>query len=345
MKLTEQEYKLLREVQQNEKHKRNYVKVTVLLMLHLGNSFENVAISLGISTQTIQLYTQTYQSKGLDFYLENHYLGYGGKLSEEQKQLLKTELKTNLYATSQEIVSFIASKFGISYTCTGLISLLHKLGFSYKKTKLVPCEVDIEAQKAFVAQLNSLVLEVRQTNDVIYFADGVHPQHNTKSAYAWIEKGQEKEISSVSGRSRLNINAVMNAENPCDVLMVESESVNAESTLALYKKLEILHPEAKNIYVVCDNAKYYKNKLLNESLKNSPIKQVFLPAYSPNLNLIERLWKFMRKKVINHHFYRGFGDFKKAIFNFFENIADFKAELQTLISWNFHIPKLKPINL
>ncbi|NJL77540.1 MAG: IS630 family transposase, partial [Saprospiraceae bacterium] len=207
-----------------------------------------------------------------------------------------------MYATSQEIVSFILSKFGITYTCTGLVFLLHRLGFSYKKTKLVPCEVNVAAQKSFVEQLNTLVLEAKQSGDVIYFADGVHPQHNTKSAYAWIEKGQEKEILSVSGRSRVNINAVMNAENPCEVVMVENKSINAQSTLELYKKLEILHPKARNIYVICDNARYYKNKLLNQSLEGSKIKQIFLPPYSPNLNLIERLWKFMRKKVINHHF-------------------------------------------
>jgi transposase len=127
--------------------------------------------------------------------------------------------------------------------------------------------------------------------------------------------------------------------------MVESKSVNAESTFTLYKKLEALHPEAKNSYVICDNARYYKNKVLNENLQGSKIKQVFLPPYSPNLNLIERLWKFMRKKVINHHFYRRFDEFKKAIFDFFENIKDFEAELKTLISWNFHIPEAKPINL
>jgi transposase len=345
MKLSEEEYKLLREIQQNEKHKKNYVKVTVLLMLHLGESLEKISIFLGISTQTVKLYSQTYQEKGLDYYLENHYLGYSGKLTVEQKEILKEELNTNLYATSQEIADFIFSKFGIRYTSTGLVPLLHRLGFSYKKTKLVPCEVDIEAQKTFVQALEVLVEEAKKEGDVVYFADGVHPQHNTKSAYAWIEKGKEKEILSVSGRSRVNINAVMNAENPCEVVMVESKSVDAESTLTLYKKLEALHPEAKNIYVICDNARYYKNKLLNESLKNSKIKQVFLPAYSPNLNLIERLWKFMRKKVINHHFYRKFDDFKKAIFDFFENIKDFEAELQTLMSWNFHIPENKPINL
>lgn len=139
----------------------------------------------------------------------------------------------------------------------------------------------------------------------------------------------------------MNINAVLNAENPSEVIIVEGKSINAENTWELYQKIEAQNPEAQNIYIICDNARYYKNKLLTERLKNSKIKQVFLPPYSPNLNLIERLWKFMRKKVINTHFYRKFDDFKKALLLFFENIEDFKAELETLISWNFHIPNNK----
>jgi transposase len=172
MKLSEEEYKLLREIQKNEKHNKNYVKVTVLLMLHLGNSLENISISLGISTQTVKLYSKTYQEKGLDYYLENHYLGYSGKLTAQQKEVLKEELSTNLYATSQAIADFIFLKFGVKYTSTGLVPLLHRLGFSYQKIKSAPCEVDTE---------------VKKEGDVVYFADGVHPQHNTKSDYAWIE--------------------------------------------------------------------------------------------------------------------------------------------------------------
>jgi len=60
---------------------------------------------------------------------------------------------------------------------------------------------------------------------------------------------------------------------------------------------------------------------------------------SPNLNLIERLWKFMRKKVIDTHFYRTFEEFRQKILAFFEHIEQYKQELETLISWNFHIPK------
>ncbi|MCS7018217.1 MAG: transposase, partial [Bernardetiaceae bacterium] len=78
-----------------------------------------------------------------------------------------------------------------------------------------------------------------------------------------------------------------------------------------------------------------------ERLKGTKIKQIFLPAYSPNLNLIERLWKFMRKKVIDSCFYQKFEHFKEKVFEFFEPIAQYQQELETLISWNFHVPKSK----
>lgn len=340
MELSEEEYQLLREIQQNEKHKRNYVKVTVLLMLYLGESIEKISIFLGISTSTISNYRKFYESNGLAAYLATHYVGYSGKLNPTQQSLLKAEIKANVYSSSTSICTFIRSEFGISYTPNGLVPLLHQLGFSYKKTKLVPCEADKEKQEIFVETLNNL-LEGLKSEESIYFADAVHPQHNTKSSYAWIEKGQEKEILSVSGRQRINLNAVINAQNPTELIMVEGKTINADNTWELYQKIEALHPEKEQIFIVCDNARYYKNKALNEKLAHSKIKQVFLPPYSPNLNLIERLWKLMRKKVINHQFYRKFDEFKASIFHFFEHIEEYKQELESLMAWNFHIPKSK----
>ncbi|MDR0370389.1 MAG: transposase [Prevotellaceae bacterium] len=62
-----------------------------------------------------------------------------------------------------------------------------------------------------------------------------------------------------------------------------------------------------------------------------------MPPYSPNINLIERLWRFLRKKVINTHFYRNKEEFRKAILIFFDHIADYKQELQTLMTLNFRL--------
>jgi transposase len=61
------------------------------------------------------------------------------------------------------------------------------------------------------------------------------------------------------------------------------------------------------------------------------IEFIFLPAYSPNLNLIERLWKLMRKKIINNRYYEKFKDFREAVLVFFESSEEFKDEVRQFI--------------
>ncbi|WP_157886839.1 transposase [Hymenobacter sp. PAMC 26628] len=114
----------------------------------------------------------------------------------------------------------------------------------------------------------------------------------------------------VSGWERVNLNAGLNACEPTQVLLVETDCMNAQSTLRLYEQLLTAHPDKERIFVVCDNARYYNNKELRQWLADTPIVQVFLPFYSPNLNLMERLWKYLRQKIINTTFYRTKGEFR-----------------------------------
>jgi transposase len=102
------------------------------------------------------------------------------------------------------------------------------------------------------------------------------------------------------------------------------------------------HPQARCIYIVPDNVRYYRNKELNKWLEGTKIKQIFLPPYSLNLNLIERLWRFSRKKVINTHFYRTKDLFKEVVRIFFENISDYKHELESLSTINLNCVILFP---
>ena len=127
-------------------------------------------------------------------------------------------------------------------------------------------------------------------------AAAVHPTHNTRSTYAWIEKGTKRQHATVSGRDRININALLRAKVPTDVITLGCDTINAQTTRQLYEKLLKANPKAKKIHLISDNARYYRNKGLMEWLKTTIIEPIFLPPYSPNLNIIERLWKFLRKK-------------------------------------------------
>ncbi|SFI83498.1 DDE superfamily endonuclease [Nitrosomonas sp. Nm34] len=70
---------------------------------------------------------------------------------------------------------------------------------------------------------------------------------------------------------------------------------NAQSTVALLQQIEQQHPFAARIYIICDNARYYRSQLVTEYLSDSKIELIFLPPYAPNLNLIERYWRFFKK--------------------------------------------------
>lgn len=134
----------------------------------------------------------------------------------------------------------------------------------------------------------------------------------------------------------MNINGAYNAEEH-KVIVREDEAINAQSTLALIEQIMAAQPNGK-IYLIADNAKYYRSKKVKEFLeKESRVQLIFLPPYSPNLNLIERLWLFFKKKKLWHHYYEHYAEFKKECMAFFENIEQFQCELKTLMTPNFQL--------
>ena len=112
----------------------------------------------------------------------------------------------------KRFVRRIKNEFGVDYRAEGLVSLLHRIGFEYKKTKQVPCKADEVAQAKFIAKFEELQLN-KEKGEVHYFIDAVHPTLNSETSYGWIEKGEQWQLRSNSGRTRANI---LGALNPND---------------------------------------------------------------------------------------------------------------------------------
>ena len=116
---------------------------------------------------------------------------------------------------------------------------------------------------------------------------------------------------------------------------MESFSLTPAELKALRE--EHKHRKAKTIYVIADNARYYRSRDVKTYLETSRIKLIFLPAYSPNLNLIERLWKHFRKVVMHNRYYQSFADFTEAAEAFFLNIKEHRNAIRSLLTENFHL--------
>jgi transposase len=326
----------LKRLQKKAADRREYVKITTILMLDSGFKSEDIAESLGIDAGTVFRYQAEYLAMKLEEYLRTAYEGRQSRLSDEEEQALEAELEVYLYATAQEVRAYVQDAFGVDYTLQGIVALLHRLGFEYKKTRLVSEKCDEAAQRAFVQKLEQTMSGLGES-DALYFNDAVHPTHNTRADYGWIKKGETYPMPSNTGRSRLNLNGALNAEEVTDVVVDESERIDQASVIRLWEAIEAKRPNAK-IIQVCDNARYYHGRLVKEWLEKHPRTRVmFLPSYAPNLNLIERLWKYLRKEVISHYFYKSKEDFREAVMDFFRNIHHHKHKLQTLLTLKFQI--------
>jgi len=148
-------------------------------------------------------------------------------------------------------------------------------------------------------------------------------------------------IKSPSGRKRFNVLAALNAITHELVTVTNDEYINALSVCELLNKIAALKLGIP-ITLIMDNARYQRCKLVQELAQELEIELLFLPPYSPNLNLIERLWKFVKRKVLYSKYYENFGSFKEAIQNCLSQTnTTFKAELDSLITLKFQsLPKV-----
>ena len=98
-----------------------------------------------------------------------------------------------------------------------------------------------------------------------------------------------------AGRQRFNVLGALNAITHELVLVTNDTYINALSVCDLLRRIAALGLTVP-ITLVLDNARYQKCHLVRNLAATLNIELLYLPTYSPNLNLIERLWKFVKKK-------------------------------------------------
>jgi transposase len=325
----------LRAAHRRTRDKREADRIKAVVLLASGRTAEDVAEALLIDPNTVRNHFKRYRQGGLPGLLQLAYRGSIGELGEAELALLEAHLQLHLYLSAKDVAAWVEETFEVAYTVSGMTALLHRLGFVYKKPRLVPGKANREAQEAFLAQYEELKKNQGE-NDVILFMDAVHPQHNPVLGYGWIKRGETHEVPSNSGRRRLNINGAVDLERLEPTVRYDA-TIDASSTIALFDQLLLAYTYAACIYIICDNAGYYRSKAVQAYLQDSRIKLVFLPAYAPNLNLIERLWKFFKKQVLYNRYYETFGGFRAACEDFFNNPQRYKSELRSLLAENFTI--------
>jgi transposase len=310
-----------------ERQRRNADRIRVILLLDQGETYASIAKFFFLDEDTIANYRKRYVEGGVESLLSDDYKGSTSRLSLDQQMALEIHLLGQVYLSAAEILDYVHRHFKVSYKLSGLTALLKRMGFSYKKPKPVPGKADLKKQESFIDQY-------RKLQGKIYFGDSVHPHYNLVLGYGWIKRGLEMEVLTTPGRLRLNISGALCIDNQ-DIITRTFKTINAQSTCAMLKAIREKNPEEKKIFYILDNARYHHAKEVKALAEELGITLVYLPGYSPNLNPIERLWKFFKKKVLYNTCYPSFEEFKTAVREFFRGIRRHCRELETLLTDNF----------
>jgi transposase len=308
-------------------------------VLYKADGYENKEIAYLLQLESINTVTNwlhIYDQQGLDSLCTFKYAGSEPYLNEEQRLMLIFQLKTHIYHTAKQVIAWVMEQFDIQYSLRGMHILLRRLDFTYKKGRLVPSKADPEIQRQFVVAYNQLCSQLGP-DDRIYFGDAAHFRHNAETTYSWSEVGNPHVIPTNSGRTPHNVIGVYCIQTHESFFIQTPDNINSATVIELLKGLQEKHPSPAKIYVILDNARSHHAKDVSLYCASSNIILVFLPTYSPNLNVIERLWKFLRKKVFKDHYYATLDQFVSAIKDFLAHLERYMDELVTLMTDNFEI--------
>jgi len=199
---------------------------------------------------------------------------------------------------------------------------------------MIPAKADPEAQSAYLEHvMEPRLAEARAGQRAVFFVDAAHFVLAPFLGFLW--SLTRLFIQAPAGRQRFNVLGALNAITHELILVTNDTYITSEQVCRLLHQVAALNL-AVPITLFLDNARYQKCALVISTALSLDIELCFLPAYSPNLNLIERLWKFVKKQCLYSHYYADFVSFKSAIMDCLSQThSTHKADLDSLLSLRF----------
>ena len=333
------ELEKLRKYRDKQNNGRLKVRFIALLMLADGNPLPKVASLLGCSIATLIRWFKMYLLKGAASLNHFNYKPKQPYLTYAQIANLAAWVRESNPANIKIIRDYIIEHFNIVYSQAAIRKLLRKKGLKFMKPKLFPGKPPtVEVQKQFVKEYNELRKDAEKTGTVIIFCDAMHLVHQTVPSYCWGDPKKPPSFKTNSGRQRLNI---IGGYDPVRCKFVHNTgeaNCDAGQAIKFFDKLLKAYPHSNRIEVILDNASYFHANETTEWLKKHPkICCRFLPAYAPNLNLIERFWRFVKGKLVKNKYFEKYKTFRCQVFRLLNHVSDYKDELKSLMIEKFQI--------
>jgi transposase len=313
-------------------------KMEVLWLVSQGLSRSEVACLAGVSTKTVRRYIKRYKRGGIEALKQSLYRGRKSEL-EPHIQSLKEYFEKHPPCTIKEAQAAIERLTGIRREESQIGNFLKQLGLRRRKMATVPGKVDdpkIKEQREFLEEkLNPRLDKAEAGSLKLFFVDASHFVHGAFLCYVW--SFVRLFLRTPSGRKRLNVLGALDYATKQLVTITNLTYITSTTVCELLTTLATQYPGIP-ITLVLDNARYQHCRLVEDLAASLGIELLFLPSYSPNLNLIERLWKFVKSECLNGKYYETFDAFQAGIKDCLGKIGTkHRPAVESLITRNFQL--------
>lgn len=315
-------------------------KMEVLWLKSHGLDHDHIASLADVSRRTVQRHLNEFREGGLDRLRQCRWHQPQGVLAEHQGSLEEYFLK-HPARSAKQARAVIEQQTGLRRSLSQVRHFLkNRLGLRWRQTGAIPVppgqtiEEHARDQAVFLQEkLEPRPEQARQGSRQVYFVDAAHFVLAPFLGCLWCVA--RLSVKAASGRKRHNVLGALDAVTHQMIRVTNTGYINAESVCALLRSVAEA-AASRTITLVLDNARYQKCAPVQTLAESLGIELLYLPSYSPNLNLIERVWRFVRMESLNSTYYEDFGQFSAAIDECLEGLHTVhKGEMKTLLTHKF----------
>lgn len=333
IEFSEEEKEALNYERYHHPHPHVQRKMETLWLKSQGLSHDDICRLAAISPNTLRSYLQDYLDGGIEKLKEVNFYHPESEL-QDHAGTIEAYFRKHPPATLKEAAAKIKDLTGIERSEVQVGKFLRSIGMKCRQVGMVPAKADPDKQGAYKQEkMEPRLEEAKAGLRAVFFVDAAHFVLAPFLGLVWCF--ERMFLRAPAGRQRFNVLGALNAITHELITVTNDTYINAQSICELLHKLAELNLGVP-ITLFLDNAKYQKCVLVMELAKNLNIELCYLPAYSPNLNLIERLWKFVKKECLYSHYYSDFTAFKTAISDCLtQTTTTHKKALDSLLTLSF----------
>jgi transposase len=314
-------------------HPRVQEKMEAVYLKSQGLLHKEICRLSRISENTLRSYLRQFRQGGVERLKRLDFAKPVSELAGHREQL-EDYFRRNPPRSTAQAAADIERITGLRRGLTQVRKFLTGMGMKCRKLGMIPAKADAAQQREFLDErLWPRLRQAQRLRRVVCFVDAAHFIHGPYLGFLWcfvrlVMRGP-------SGRKRFNVLGAIDAVTHELTTVCNDTVINAEAVGELLRALAARYVGLP-LTVVLDNARSQRCAVVQQLAKALRIELLFLPAYSPNLNLIERLWKFVKKECLSCRYYEDFARFKAAIGECLEGVeGKHKPAIRSLLTLNF----------